>query len=367
MEEITLKSRIKNFKVFFTDNFEFIDKLISDDNSVAVVGRMVYKLYKEKIFSKFPKNRLIVIPLTEETKTLDTVLELYCRLLKFPFKKNLTIISFGGGINQDVVGFTASTLYRGVRWIYVPTTLLSQADSAIGLKTSLNLSSFKNVVGSFYPPNEIYINPEFLDTLEDLYYLSGLGEIIKLFLMDDNSIKKLPEIAKEVAELKSGKDKNHILAAIKKCMKIKLSYMQGDEFDQGRRNLLNYGHEFGHAIEPVSNYNIPHGVAVILGMLFANIASRRRGLLEKDTFDFLNNQILLTVLDTGIIKLKREFFDKKKILSKMKQDKKRTGESLVLVMPAKNLVFEKIIDYSVGEFGRDYKTLMGVVKPFFYQ
>lgn len=365
MEEITIKSQIKDFKVVFTDNFQFIDGLAENQNSAVVVGRTVYRLYKKKLFSKFPKNRLIVISLTEKTKTLGTVQMLYQRLLKFPCKKNLTLISFGGGINQDVVGFTASTLYRGIHWIYVPTTLLAQADSCIGLKTSLNFSLYKNLIGTFYPPEKIYINPGFNDTLADQYYLSGVGEMIKLLLMDDKSMQKLEKIAQAVKNVKEKNDKILLLQTIRKCLEIKLRYMHGDEFDTGRRNLLNYGHEFGHALEPASNFRISHGIGVILGMIFANIASLRRGNIEEHVFDFILNKIFLPVLSVRVIHLQESYFPKEVILSKIRQDKKRLGKDLVLVTPGKNLEFEKVIDYSEGEFDADYSRFMEIIEPFF--
>lgn len=362
MEEITIKSRIKDFKVIFTDNFQFIDRLTNIPQSVVIAGQTVYRHYREKIFSKFSPAKLIVMKLDEENKTLETVVNLYRRLLKFPFKKNLTVISFGGGINQDVVGFTASTLYRGVHWIYIPTTLLSQADSCIGSKTSLNFASSKNIIGTFYPPEKVYINPDFIDTLEDQYYLSGLGEMIKLLLMDTDSIGKLNVIVQTTGELIQKKNKKIMLDTIKRCLKIKQKFMEGDEFDQGRRNLLNYGHELGHALEPVSNYKIPHGIAVVFGMMFANIVSLRRGLLTQPIFDLVNNKIFSPVIYAKSVRIKNNYFDKDAILSKIKQDKKRVGKDLVMVIPDRNLVFEKIMDYSEGEFEKDYRELMGNLK-----
>src|SRR3989344_9486927 len=134
MNELTIKSPLKNFRVLFVDDLSFIKELIALPNSIIIVGSVLYKLYKSKIFRQFPKERVIIIPLDEKRKTLATVQKLYKKLIPLSAKKNLVIISFGGGINQDVVGFIASTLYRGVNWIFIPTTLLAMTDSAIGLK-----------------------------------------------------------------------------------------------------------------------------------------------------------------------------------------------------------------------------------------
>src|SRR3989338_1450675 len=181
MDKLIIKSRIRDFSVEFVDDFSFVDELLDIKNYVVITGQTVYKYYKDVIFCRFPKDRLIILKLDEQRKTLSTVTEIYKKLLPLTAKKNLTLISFGGGINQDVTDFVASTLYRGINWIYIPTTLLAMADSAIGLKTSLNFSSYKNVLGSFYPPSEIYINVNFLDSLPNEYYWSGVGEIVKFY------------------------------------------------------------------------------------------------------------------------------------------------------------------------------------------
>ena len=240
MNELTIKSPLKNFRVLFVDDLSFIKELIALPNSIIIVGSVLYKLYKSKIFRQFPKERVIIIPLDEKRKTLATVQKLYKKLIPLSAKKNLVIISFGGGINQDVVGFIASTLYRGVNWIFIPTTLLAMTDSAIGLKTSLNFSEYKNVLGTFYPPSTIYINVNFLDTLSPKDFYSGVGEIIKFYLMKKNPLQSLSQTITTINKLVSNKNKYQIINIVKESIQIKLSYMEGDEFDQGRRNLLNY-------------------------------------------------------------------------------------------------------------------------------
>src|SRR3989344_3378822 len=190
MKTITIQTQLGTFPVHFVSDFKFIDKLFATSYSVVIVGKNVYQIYK-KLFRRLPADRLIVIPMEEQYKTLDTVIKLYTKLLPFTAKRNLTIISLGGGANQDIVGFVASTLYRGVNWIYIPTTLLAMADSAIGLKTSLNFNNYKNVIGTFYPPSQIYMNVDFLDTLSRFDYASGVGEIVKFFLMKKNALREL--------------------------------------------------------------------------------------------------------------------------------------------------------------------------------
>jgi 3-dehydroquinate synthase len=356
-----IKSRVKDFDVVFTKDFGFINDFIKLKDYVVIVGSKVHFLYKN-IFNKFPKEKLTVLRLNEEKKTMETVLKIYDKLLAQTAKKNLTIISFGGGINQDVVGFAASTLYRGINWIYVPTSLLAMADSAIGIKTSLNFKSYKNVLGTFYPPAKIIINIDFLRTLPKLNYFSGIGEIIKFYLMKKNAVSDLNNTLRKIEVLKSGKDKPGILRIIQESMRIKLSYMQGDEFDRGRRNLLNYGHEFGHALEPASSFEIPHGVAILIGIIFANIVSHKRGMINQKIFEDLNKRLLIPNIPRDVIDIKSKYFDRNRILQSMRKDKKVTGKDLVLVLPRKDFSLIKVNDLSVDEYNSgliELKKLIG--------
>ncbi len=350
MKKIQIKSKVRDFEVVFADDFKFVKELTAIENSVVIAGSNVYALYKKKIFDKFPKDKLIVLKLGEKNKTLETAVEIYTKLLNKSAKKNMTIISFGGGINQDVVGFAASTLYRGINWIYIPTTLLAMVDSSIGLKTSLNFKQYKNVLGTFYPPSKIIINVDFLKTLPKLNYFSGVGEIIKFYLMKENPLESLGKTLRNIENLKMKNPREAIIKIIEEGMKIKLSYMEGDEFDTGRRNLLNYGHEFGHALEPASDFNIPHGVAVLIGIIFANIVSLKRKMIDQEVFEKLNTSLLVPNIPVDVLKIKPKYFDKDIILENMKKDKKRIGSGLVLVLPQKDFSLIKVNDLSIDEY-----------------
>ncbi|MBI5449366.1 hypothetical protein HY948_03560 [Candidatus Gottesmanbacteria bacterium] len=348
IKKLTIPSSIRNFSVYFEKDFDFIEDLLQISNSVVIVGVHVYRLYR-KFFKIVAPERLIVIPLEEKNKTLDTVMILYKRLLQFSAKKNLTVISFGGGTNQDVVGFVASTLYRGIQWVYVPTTLLAMADSAVGLKTSLNFLNYKNVIGTFYPPHKVYICVRFLGTLPEIEYLSGLGEITKFFLMKKDAREHFRESVEAIDTLRKKKDGETIASIIVESIQIKLSYMKGDEFDLERRNLLNYGHELGHALESVSKFHIPHGIGVLLGILFANAVSVTRQWLDKRTCMYINEKLLLPNIPVQGGFFKKNYFDADRIIDCMKQDKKRTSDGLVLVLPKENLSLCKVHDITSSE------------------
>lgn len=262
----------------------------------------------------------------------------------------MTLISIGGGIIQDITGFVASTLYRGLNWVFIPTTLLAQADSCIGSKTSLNYKRFKNLIGTFYPPSEVHIFSKFLQTLEKYDFLSGMGEVAKLHIMGgvdtiSSFIVVLPALLR--------RDDAAILLAIRRSLTVKLSYMEGDEFDTGRRNLLNYGHCFGHALETVSGYAIPHGQAVVVGMLVANRIAVKRGLLSEVAAQRFAEHFLNLLLD---FKLELSGYSLAELIAAMRQDKKRVGDGLVMVMVTDTLEMVKADDVKTEEIEMAVKS-----------
>jgi 3-dehydroquinate synthase len=356
MNSLTLHSNIHNYEVLFEHDFGFLDKLKTLEHKAFIIDKNVYKLYKE-IFKGIKKSELFLFHATEENKTLQSVQEIYAFLAKFKAKRNLTLISFGGGITQDVTGFVASTLYRGIRWIFIPTTFLAQADSCIGSKTSLNFESYKNILGGFYPPNTIHIYPQFLNTLTKKDFYSGIGEVIKFALLKEEYPKNFHTIIKTVEALKKNKK---MLQAIHKTMEIKKAYIDEDEFDTGKRNLFNYGHCFGHALENASHYKIPHGIAVTIGMIYANIIAFKRGLISQKRYQFLNQSLLIPNI---FIKLKKEYFNKKILLQSMKNDKKRVGKDLTIIIPIDDEIrASKINDLTVKEFNMALQYLVKMLK-----
>ncbi|MCP5049642.1 MAG: 3-dehydroquinate synthase, partial [bacterium] len=198
-------------------------------------------------------------------------------LIEKGFRKNHRLIAVGGGVTQDVTAFTASIMYRGVSWLFYPTTLLAQGDSCIGSKTSINFAKYKNQVGGFYPPNHIFIDLAFLDTLADLDFKSGLGEMSHYFVVaGEEDFKRY----KEQYPL-ALKDKKVLAGLIARGLEIKKSYIEIDEFDRKERQVFNYGHSFGHAIETLTNYRVPHGIAVAYGMDMANFVSVKLGYITE--------------------------------------------------------------------------------------
>lgn len=355
MKSLEINSNIHNYKVDFKDDLTFFNELIGLEKKVFIIDKNVYKLY-EKEFKNIKKEELFLFHAIEEDKTLKSVEKMYKFLAKFDAKKNITLISIGGGITQDVTGFVASTLYRGIYWVFIPTTFLSQADSCIGSKTSLNFETYKNILGGFYPPKQIYVAPIFLETLNQKDFYSGVGEVIKFALLKEEYPKNIDNIILMIESLKNGKDQ---LATIRKTMDVKKAYIDEDEFDTGKRNLFNYGHCFGHALENSSHYKVPHGIAVTIGMIYANIVAYNRGIISKEVLNKLNKKLFLPNI---YIKLKISYFDKSILLASMKNDKKRVGKDLTIVIPSDDDIRAiKVDDLTSDEFLIAYKELINIL------
>ena len=342
-EEKQILSSIHNYTISFEADLGFITLLLNDDNALFIIDQHVFEIYADYFTTLKGVENLFLLNALEEHKTLSYAESIFDKLIALKPTKKTKIISIGGGITQDVSGFVASTFYRGLTWIYIPTTLLAQADSCMGSKTSLNYKSYKNILGTFYPPHKIYISTNFTNTLREEDFYSGMGEIAKLHIMGgmaqvDQLINQLPQI--------HNRDIPTILNATKHSLNIKWSYMDGDEFDQGRRNMLNYGHEFGHAIETATHYKIPHGQAIVIGMILANEIATQKHYLTTTLNEKLN-LLLFGILKTNYQQLTT--VENAVIIAAMKQDKKRIGNDLPLIMIKDNFEFFKVTDLTEKE------------------
>lgn len=323
-----LQSKIKNYTLKMVDNLLDNKKKIFEnlpyDRLFYFIDENVYKLYKNKLMPFINDDFYLVIEALETNKEYKNLTKYYKILIENKFTRNDILVTIGGGILQDISGFIASTLYRGIKWIFIPTTLLAQADSCIGSKTSINFEDSKNLIGSFYPPNAIYIDIEFCKTLESEYFNSGLGEIIKFHLLsDEKRYEQLREYL-SLTDLRQGELFKNIIWS---NLEIKKSYFEEDEFDAGKRNLLNYGHCFGHALESASNFAVSHGEAVLIGMGFANLLSLKRGLMPEKKFTEFEDlfQKYYPNFDISNINVND-------IIYYLKRDKKRVGKDLTMIL-----------------------------------
>lgn len=323
-----IKSKLKEYNVEITSTVlekkDSIFKHFTYNRLFYFIDSNVSNLYEKQLKQFIGNDFVLTIEALEKNKEYLNLAQYYQFLIENGFTRNDILITIGGGILQDISGFIASTLYRGLRWFFLPTTLLSQADSCIGSKTSVNFGDSKNLIGSFYPPDNIFIDPVFCKTLTDEYFNSGLGEIIKFHLMS-NTIGY--ETLTKYLSSSNLRDNLLLKSIIHSTLEIKKSYFESDEFDTGRRNLLNYGHCFGHALESASNFAVCHGEAVLLGMGIANLLSFKRGIMTKAKHKELEDIIRIYYPEFDLASVPIH-----EIIKYMKRDKKRVGKDLTMIL-----------------------------------
>ena len=352
MRIIKIKSNIRNYNVLFGNVRSYLSEIEKTyPNNCYIIDANVWSLYKISSLDRIDRKKIIILPISETDKNINTVERLYNVLIKRSAKRNLLIISIGGGITQDITGFLASTLYRGLKWIFIPTTLLAQADSCIGSKTSLNYKNFKNLIGTFYPPSEVFIDPNFLGTQKRSDFYSGLGEVIKLHII--GGWRRTGDFLRVYPGIIANKNKA-MENMIYRTLLIKQGYIEADEFDDGKRNLLNYGHCFGHALETTSKFMISHGAGVVFGMMLANIVARKRDLLSKRLESFIFQKLLLPLV---YAMPKKKWLEAQSIITAMKKDKKRIGKNLPLIILLKGHHMTKINDMSAAEAANAVREL----------
>lgn len=321
MNKLDIFSDKKTYPLIIDTNFQDIIDIIEETKAV-IIDKNVYALYDNEL--NIPKNKIILIDATEDKKRPENALEICEKLMHLNIKRKENIVAIGGGITQDLVTFAASILFRGIKWIWVPTTLLAQADSCIGGKSSLNLNEWKNIIGNFYPPSQIFIFTKFLSTLKKDDIRSGIGEILKVHLLSGRESTDL--IIKQGNEYKA--DKSILSTMIYNSLKLKNKILEIDPLDQGERLKMNYGHSFGHALEAATNFGIPHGIAVNIGLDIANFIAYRMGNIKEYDFNILHKLLISNLKKEDLIP-----FDFKIFIKALKRDKKNDLDSYNLIIP----------------------------------
>jgi 3-dehydroquinate synthase len=332
--EAILVFNVKSYRSTYT--VEFIEKgpIKIPNNGVVVIDQNLTDIYGDclKDLVSIPAGMLeIYITPSEDVKTIDTSLKLISRLMESGFQRCDVIHAIGGGVIQDIVSFTSSILYRGVDWNFIPTTLLAQCDSCIGSKTSINHNGAKNILGGFHPPKEIKIYPEFLKTLPTADIKSGIGEMLHYFLL-------YQEFDMATSLVNDSELLKNIITYITKSLTIKREMIERDEFDKNERNLFNYGHTFGHAIEVLSNYEVNHGQAVTMGMEIANRLSLSKGLISRKRYEIIHSILEKNMPDYKI----KDLDEYIKILHK---DKKNVSDKLTCILLDLDLGLKVAVSY----------------------
>lgn len=304
---LNLAKEIKNLSLF--------------NNYAVITDSKVLKIYKnylkKKIMEEDLNFKFISFKKGEKSKNLKTFSYLSEAILKEGFDRKSTVITFGGGVVGDMGGYVAGTFMRGIPFIQIPTTLLAMVDSSIGGKVAVDLKKGKNSSGLFYQPKLVLIDIDFLDTLTEEEYFNGVFEIIKHGIIRDRDYFNF--ISENIEKIKN-RDKDIVLYLIKRSVEIKASVVESDEKEAGLRQILNFGHTVGHAIESLTDFRIKHGFAVGLGMIMESKIAVKEGLLKEREYELIKR----VVLSFGV---KEEKYNIKKLILYMLSDKKNIKEN----------------------------------------
>ena len=339
--------KITNTKIFIDDSYKNIEKCINDlnngkkindvyDKVLVITDTNVYK-YQFNIFIENINHDNIykyIIKSGESSKSLEVYEDIIKYLIDINLSRKSLIVALGGGVVGDLAGYVSSTYMRGIDFIQVPTTLLSQVDSSIGAKNGINLGNLKNVIGTFYEPIFTYINISSLDTLDFDEFKSGLSEIIKYGVIYDYDF--LLYLRKNKENILN-KNKESLLYIIKKSAYIKSKIVKLDKNEKNLRKILNFGHTFGHSIDNL--FDLSHGYSVSIGMNMAFKFALNEGFIDNKYYDEFLEILKIYELPFSIdIENKID-----KAMDLMKNDKKSSFENINLILPnGKGSVFEFI-------------------------
>lgn len=319
-----------SYKIVFTKDFEIPSK-----NFVAVISEKVQRLYK------FDFENIFILKDGEKEKNFKN----YHKILEFCSKRDLkrdgAIVAIGGGVVGDIAGFAASTYLRGVDFIQIPTTLLACVDSSVGGKTAVNTNFGKNLVGTFYQPKAVFINTDFLKTLSERDFKTGLGEVLKYGFIEKsclceeefNLLNFLDNNSKKILE----RDEKTLEKIIGICIKLKKSVVEKDEKESGLRRVLNFGHTYAHAVEKLTNYKFTHGECVAAGIEFAFELALKENLIDKNYLFYM--QEVMKKFDFKPVSK----FSPKKLLPVMKYDKKSNSDGISFILPSDFLTVKEVI------------------------
>lgn len=327
--EIVKVSASKEYNVHigsgFLDNVgEMLATIKKPCRAVIVSDDTVFSLYGERVKKTLTDNGYsvceFVFPHGEESKSLEN----FGKIQEFCAENSITrtdlFVALGGGVTGDLTGFAASAYLRGVDFVQIPTTVLSMVDSSVGGKTAVNLQAGKNLCGAFYQPIAVYADCETLNTLPAETFNEGCAEVIKYGMILDGEF---------LTFLKNNDIRENIEYVIKRCVEIKRDVVDRDEFENGERKLLNFGHTIGHAIEKCSQLTISHGNAVAIGMVIATRGAYKMGLVNEDF-----TELLVEALKANGLPISCDF-TAEELYKLSLSDKKRSLDTISLIIPEK--------------------------------
>ncbi len=329
--KIKIKNKNTNYLINIESNSikKHLDRIVaSKEKLIFLIDKKVFYIFKK--IKNYKKQKYIVISCSEKIKNFQNYANISEKILKIGIDRNSTIVAIGGGTLGDLSGFISSTILRGVNLILVPTTLLSQVDSSIGGKNGINTKSGKNLIGTFYQPKLVLIDPSILSTLPKREIISGYAEIVKHSIINNKKFFNwLDKNSKNIFNLKN----STISEAIYKSILIKRKFVLIDEKEKLKnkysRAILNFGHTFGHALEKYYNYKnkLTHGEAISIGMMIAATISYNLKYLSLHELKKIKKHFQLNNLPISDKKMYNS-----KIISIIKKDKKNIDNKINFVL-----------------------------------
>lgn len=348
MKVLNVDTGIKSYPIYIDNNY---DELLNSFKNAGLLGRKlciitdskVAPIYLDKIKACLEEKFADVISYTfkagEESKNINTICDFYKFFVENKLDRKSVLIALGGGVTGDMCGFAAATYMRGIPFVQIPTTLLSQVDSSVGGKTGIDFMENKNMVGAFYQPEFVYINSETLKTLPDREVSAGLAEAVKYgYIINKELLEYFFNNREDILSLNS----ENIIDIIYYSCKDKAYVVSKDEKETGLRAILNFGHTFGHAVETISNFKMLHGECVSVGMIAALYFSYKKGFVSKEDID--NAKELLTYFRLPV---HIKDFSAEDIYNQMFYDKKTKNGKLNIV--ALDKIGNAYIDSNVSE------------------
>ncbi len=313
--------------------------IVSDSNVTPLYMRAV----REALIPVFPNVITFEFPAGETSKNLKNVERLYTVLIESRFDRTDLLLALGGGVVGDLTGYTAATYLRGIDFVQLPTTLLSEVDSSIGGKTGVDFSQYKNMVGAFHMPVLVYMNYSTLSSLPDRQFASGMGEVIKHGLIAD---REYFDFLRNNVEPVRTLQPDTIERTIYKSCEIKGAVVEEDPTEKGIRATLNFGHTIGHAVEKMSDFLLCHGECVALGSVAASYISMKKGLISGADLSGIEQTFRAYDLPVRIPDYVRELFTAMDVLAATKNDKKMVGNHVkfILLNPVGHAVIDTTLD-----------------------
>lgn len=328
MKSVKVNAKSKTYSVYIANDLikgagSLISKITGVSKIAIITDDIVDAPYSKQLENSLKETGFETVKYVfqngEGSKNTDNLVSILNFLAENQLSNRDIIVALGGGVVGDISGFAASIFMRGIKLVQIPTTLLAMVDSSVGGKTAVDLPSGKNLAGTFYQPELVICDTSTLNTLDKEELSSGFSEIIKYVFIKDKEL---------LNELKSNKTLD-IDGIIESCVKIKRDIVELDEHDKGIRNILNFGHTFGHSIEKCSDFTISHGKAVAIGMAIMTKASVKSGVCEKDCYDELVSILQMYNLPTESI------YSLEELYNAAISDKKRKGDKITLIIPEK--------------------------------